>query len=63
MLTKAFNFGKKQLNTLLSAEVKVETNFGLNADDALKWARDYGAKQIKGIDESTRKRINDLVVQ
>ena len=63
MLSKAYKFGKKQLDTLLSAEVKVDANFGLSADDALRWAREYGAKQIKGIDDSTRKRINDLVVQ
>lgn len=63
MLSKAFNFGKKQLDKMLSKEVTVEANFWLEAGDALAYARKYGASQVKNIDENTRKRINDLVVQ
>ncbi len=63
MISKAFSIGKSQLNKLIGKEVTVEASFGLSADDALKYANDYAWKLVKWLDETSKKRINDLITK
>lgn len=63
MMTSGFNIGAKQLNQAFKKDIKVEATFGLDPGDALQYANDKAGERIKGVDDYSKKRINDLVSQ
>lgn len=63
MLTDGFNIGAKQLNKSFKKDIRITGTFGVDPADALKYANEFAGSKIKGIDDYSKKKINDLVSQ
>lgn len=63
MMTSGFNIGAKQLNQAFKKDIRVDATFNVDPMDALRYANNNAGSKIKGIDEYSRKRINQLVSQ
>lgn len=63
MITSAFNIGAKQLNDAFKKDIRIEGTFNVDALDALRYANEFAGARITGIDDYTKRRINNLVTQ
>lgn len=63
MMTKGFNIWAKQLNQAFKKDIRVDATFNVDPMDALRYAKDNAGAKIKGIDDYSKKRVNDLVTQ
>lgn len=63
MMTDAFNIWAKQLNKAFKKDIKIAGTFGVDPADSLKYANEFAGSRIKGVDDYSKKRINDLVSQ
>lgn len=61
MMQDGFNAGAKQLNKSFKKDIRIDTTFGVDPWDALKYANEFAGSRISGIDEYSQKRINNLV--
>lgn len=63
MMTSGFNIGAKQLNKAFSKDIQVVGTFGVDPGDALKYANEFAGQRVKGLDDYSKQRINQLVTQ
>lgn len=61
MMSDGFKIGAKQLNKSFKKDIRVDTTFSVDPWDALKYSNEYAGSRISGIDEYSKKRINNLV--
>jgi len=61
MMQDGFNIGAKQLNKSFKKDIRVDTTFSVDPWDSLKYANEFAWSRISGIDEYSKKRINNLV--
>jgi len=63
MMRDGFNIWAKQLNASFKKDIKIDTTFGIDPWDSLKYANEFAWARIKGIDDYSRKRINNVISQ
>lgn len=63
MMKDWFNIWAKQLDASFKKDIKIDTTFGIDPSDSLKYANEFAWARIKWIDDYSRKRINNIISQ